>query len=194
MMRAMRHTLALSALVLLVGGCGDDSNNGGVDMTMPDLAIGADMAVRVPNGVSCGAMSCSVGQSCCVTVSGTTTSSSCIAAGGTCGGATLKCDGPEDCSAMQFCCGMITFDPGNPDGGMPMFNGGNSSCTATCDFNYTPGTPSNITTRLCSIDDDCTGLSAGGGAVMLNKCCSSTQAPGLHFCAAALGIGGVTCP
>jgi hypothetical protein len=51
-----------------------------------------------------------------------------------------------------------------------------------------------ITTRLCHLDDDCTGLSAGGGTVMLNRCCSSTMAPGLHFCAAAFGIGGVTCP
>ncbi|MGZ3425538.1 MAG: hypothetical protein ACXVCV_02765 [Polyangia bacterium] len=191
----MRHTLALCALVLLAGGCGDDTNSGGPDMTMPDLALGPDMAVRQPDGVSCGAMTCSVGQSCCVTVSGTTPTSTCIAAGGTCGGAKLACDGPEDCgSSMQYCCGTITFEPGNPDGGMPMFNGGNSSCSGTCDFNYSPGSPSMITTRLCHLDDDCTGLSAGGGTVMLNRCCSSAQAPGLHFCAAALGVGGITCP
>ena len=55
--------------------------------------------------------------------------------------------------------GTISFNPGNPDGGAPMFNGGNSMCTGTCDFNYTPGSggaPSTIKTRLCSIDDDCT--------------------------------------
>src|SRR5207302_3031942 len=100
MMRAMRQTFALCVLVLAVGGCGNDANNGAPDMSMPDLAPGPDMAVRVPNGVGCGAMTCAVGQDCCVTVSGTATTSTCIAAGGACGGAVLTCDGPEDCSSM----------------------------------------------------------------------------------------------
>jgi hypothetical protein len=196
MMRAMRQTFALCALVLLVGGCGDDNGNGGPDMSMPDLAPGPDLAVRMPNGVVCGSATCAVGQSCCVTVSGMTTTAACLPAGGNCAGAALACDGPEDCSsAMQYCCGMITFTGGtNPDAGAPMFQGGNASCAGTCDFNFVQGPPSQVTTRMCSIDDDCTGLSAFGGSVMLNKCCSSTQAPGLHFCAAALGFGGVTCP
>jgi hypothetical protein len=193
MMRAMRQSLALCAL-LLVAGCGDDSNNGGPDMSMPDLQPPPDLAL---NGVGCGTTTCAVGQDCCVTVnSGTgTTSSTCIAAGGSCqGGAVLACDGPEDCAASQFCCGTIAFQGGGPDAGAPMFNGGNSSCTGTCDFNYQMGTPSMITTRLCHFDMDCSGLSAFGGAVQLNKCCSSTMAPGLHFCANTLGFGGVTCP
>jgi hypothetical protein len=191
MMRAMRQTFALCAL-LLVAGCGDDTTNAGPDMTMPDLMPGPDMAVRVPDGVSCGSMTCAVGQSCCVTVSGTTPTSTCITAGGNCGGATLACDGPEDCSSsMQYCCGMITFSGGgNPDAGSPMFNGGNSSCSGTCDFNFTQGPPNKVTTRLCHADVDCTGLTGFGQN--LDKCCSSTQAPGLHFCAAA--IAGITCP
>ena len=86
---------------------------------------------------------------------------------------------------------MIVFSGGlNPDAGAAMFNGGNSSCTATCDFttNY-PKTPTTATTRLCHFDADCAGLSAFG--TDLNKCCTSTLAPGLHFCAAALF--GFTC-
>jgi len=189
MMRAMRQIIAVCALVLCVGGCGDDTTSG-ADMSMPDLAPLPDMSL---NGVGCGNMTCAIGQECCVTVSGTgTTSSSCIAAGGNCsGGAVLACDGPEDCTSSQFCCGMITFTGGlNPDAGTPMFNGGNSSCTATCDFNFTQGPPSMVTTRLCHFDADCTGLSAFGQN--LDKCCTSTMAPGLHFC--GLAIGGITCP
>ncbi len=193
MIRAMRQTLALCALILCAGGCGDDTTSAGPDMSMPDLLPGPDMAVRVPDGVACGSMTCAVGQSCCVTASGTTTTSdTCITTGGTCsGGAVLACDGPEDCSnaSMQYCCGTIAFTGGTPDGGAVMFNGGNSSCTGSCDFNLGTG---QITTRLCHADVDCTGLSAFGQS--LDKCCSSAMAPGLHFCAAALGVGGITCP
>jgi len=184
----MRQTLALCAL-LLCGGCGDDAN-GGPDMSMPaDLAPPPDMAL---NGVGCGMMTCAVGQSCCVTVSGTgTSSSSCIATGGNCAGAALACDGPEDCTSSQFCCGTVAFSGGtNPDAGPPVFNGGNSTCTGTCDFatNY-PTTPTNVTTRLCHFDTDCSGLSVFNQAT---HCCSSTMAPGLHFC--AIAIGPISCP
>ena len=145
------------------------------------------MAVRVPDGVVCGTMTCSVGQSCCITVgaSGTTDMATCLAAGGTCSGATLACDGPEDCSGTPFCCGTVTFTGGtNPDAGAPVFQGGTASCAATCDFNFAQGPPSAVTTRMCHADDDCAGLSTAGGQIMLGQCCSSSQAPGLHFCAA----------
>lgn len=190
MMRAMRHTVALCAL-LCIAGCGNDSNSSGMDMSMPDLAPPSDMSL---NGVGCGSMTCGIGQECCVTVGATgMPTSSCIASGGNCaGGAVLTCDGPEDCSASQFCCGQITFTGGtNPDAGAPMFNGGNSSCTATCDFNINyPSTPTKVTTRLCHFDADCSGLTGFG--MSLDKCCSSAQAPGLHFCAAP--VFGITCP
>jgi hypothetical protein len=194
MMRAMRQTClgVLMSCTLLVGavGCGDDGNNA-VDMSMPDLQPPSDMSL---NGVGCGSMTCAVGQECCVTVSGTgTTSSTCIASGGNCsGGAVLACDGAEDCAASQFCCAQITFTGGtDPDAGAPMFQGGNSSCAATCDFNTNyPSTPTMVTTRLCHVNDDCAGLSVFNSAT---QCCSSAMAPGLHFC--AIGIPGViTCP
>ena len=184
MMRAMRQIVALCALVLCAGGCGDDTTSSGVDMSMPDLSLPPDMSL---NGVGCGSMTCPIGQECCVTVSGTgTTASTCIATGGDCtGGAVLACDGPEDCTSSQFCCGTISFSGGlNPDAGTPMFGGGNASCAATCDFNFTQGTPNMVTTRLCHFDADCAGLSAFGQN--LDKCCTSAQAPGLHFCASSL--------
>jgi hypothetical protein len=92
---------------------------------------------------------------------------------------------------MQYCCGTITISGlGTPDGGTPVFQGGNSSCSGTCDFNVVQGPPTKLTTRLCQLDVDCTGLTGFGQP--LDKCCSSAQAPGLHFCAAA--IFGITCP
>jgi hypothetical protein len=187
-MRAMRQTLALCTL-LMFAGCDDDTSNA-PDLAMPDLAPGPDMAVRVPNGVVCGAMTCAVGQECCVTTNGTSATAMCIAAGGTCtGGAVLTCDGPEDCSGMNYCCGTIHFSGGTPDGGPPVFNGGDSTCTGACNFSFDlqSGT---VTTRLCHADVDCAGLSLPlGGA---SKCCSSQLAPGLHFCATA--FQGITCP
>jgi hypothetical protein len=191
MMRAMRTTLAFCVLLLGVAGCGNDSNSSGPDMSMPlDMTLPPDMSL---NGVTCGSMTCTVGQDCCVTVgAGNVPSSTCIASGGSCtGGATLACDGPEDCTSSPFCCGTIAFTGGlDPDAGAPMFNGGNSSCNATCAFNLNQGPPEQITTRLCHFDADCAGLTGFGTS--LNKCCSSTMAPGLHFC--ALAIGGITCP
>jgi hypothetical protein len=192
MMRAMRQTflcvLASCTLLVGAGGCGDDNGNA-VDMSMPDLQPPSDMSL---NGVGCGSMTCAIGQECCVSVSGTaTTTSTCVAAGGTCSGAVLACDGAEDCAASQFCCAMITFTGGiDPDAGAPMFNGGASSCSGTCDFNLAQGPPTQVTSRLCHFDADCAGLTAFGQN--LDRCCSSAMAPGLHFC--ALAIAGITCP
>jgi hypothetical protein len=190
-MRAMRQTLALCVLLLAVGGCDDDDTGGGPDLAAPaDLLPPVDMAVRLPDGVSCGNKTCAVGQSCCVTTNGMTASATCIAAGGSCaGGAVLACDGPEDCSggtaSGMYCCGTIQFS-GMQDGGV-MFNGGEAMCTGTCNFSFSQGS---VTTRLCHADVDCTGLSFLGQAV--DKCCTSAQAPGLHFCAAP--FQGITCP
>ncbi len=183
MMRAMRQIIALCALVL-VAGCGNDNNNTGPDMSMPDLLPLPDLAIP---GIACANTSCAVGQECCLSVSGTSTvSGTCISSGGTCSGAVLACDGPQQCGANQFCCGTITFSGGiNPDAGAPMFGGGNAACANTCDFttNY-PMSPTMVTTRLCHVNDDCTGLSAFGQPI--DHCCTSSQAPGLHFCASSL--------
>jgi hypothetical protein len=204
MMRAMRIPLLAATvlpLCLLVVGCGDDTNHNAADMSMsvPDLAMGPDMAVRVPDGVVCGSMSCAVGQSCCITQSNNmATGAACVASASACtSGTVLSCDGAEDCggagSAGAYCCGTIQFSGGTPDGGAPMFQGGDASCTGTCNFAFAQGS---VTTRLCHQDVDCTGLTGPLG-IQLDKCCSSSQAPGLHICATNLGgLGGmgITCP
>jgi hypothetical protein len=194
-MRAMRNpTLALCALVLCAG-CGNETKNAADMSMMPDLAPAADLAVRVPNGVACGNMTCMVGQDCCVTTSGNMASgATCVASASQCsGGSVLACDGPEDCNdgTMPYCCATIMLAGGGPDGGTPMFNGGDSSCTAACNLGF--GAGNSLTTRLCHSDTDCMGLTIP----ITNQssvCCSSTMAPGLHFCATPVSQAGVTCP
>lgn len=201
-MRAMRNriwTRVLPLCLLLVAGCGDDTTTQ-ADMSMPDLAPGPDMAVRVPDGVVCGNMTCGVGQSCCITQSNNmATGATCVASAGACSsGTVLSCDGAEDCAgagaAGAYCCGTVHFSAGTPDGGAPVFQGGSASCAGSCSFNLGQGS---LTTRLCHQDVDCMGLTGPLG-IALDKCCSSSQAPGLHFCATNLGgLGGgagITCP
>ena len=120
-------------------------------------------------------------------------SATCVSSAGQCsGGSLLACDGPEDCGggtgSGQFCCATINFTS-MPDAGVS-FNGGNASCSTSCAFAFGQGS---VTSRLCHEDVDCTGLT-GPLNTALNKCCSSTMAPGMHFCAAAISQLGVTCP
>src|SRR5438046_2873443 len=56
----------------------------------------------------------STGHVCCVTFGGAGTMESC---GSSCpdGGATVGCNGPENCTAAaQYCCGTINVGPGTP--------------------------------------------------------------------------------
>lgn len=199
-MRAMRNRIlaALVPLCLLAAGCGDDTSSQGPDLSMPaDLAVGPDLAMRTPDGVVCGQDTCPVGQSCCVKPMGMSTTAMCTSGAGACtGGATLACDGPEDCgggtASGQFCCGTIELSGGGPDGGAPMFGGGSAMCTTTCAFDFDIGARK-LTTRLCKQNVDCMGLT-GPLNTPLDKCCSSTMAPGLHFCATAIAQAGITCP
>jgi hypothetical protein len=78
------------------------------DPNAPDAADtenGPDGAV----GVSCGTMTCTGDDQCCITQAqgGGGAEYSCIAPDGECqGGGTLACDGPEDCDG-NACCGAI---------------------------------------------------------------------------------------
>ncbi len=194
-MRAMRTYSSLLFLAF-VAGCGSDTVKMSPDMSVvvTDLAPGPDIAMRTPNGVACGNMTCAVGKECCVTVANNMPSgATCIDAGGSCqGGSVLACDGPEDCTSQSalYCCANIMFTQGgNADAG-PTYNGGSSLCIGTCAIGLASGA---LTSRLCHADADCAGLTIP----VLNtpsKCCSSTMAPGIHFCAANLGQGGITCP
>ena len=195
----MRQTiLILSCALFSVAGCGDDTTtaaNNGADLSVAasaDMTISHDLAPRVPNGVVCDTTTCAVGQSCCLTTANNAvTGGTCVASASACtSGSTLTCDGPEDCStASPDCCATISLSGLGPDGGTPMLAGGNASCSGTCDFAISSDS---ITTRLCHFDADCTGLKVYG--TLQTTCCSSTALPGEHFCAIAVGVGGITCP
>jgi hypothetical protein len=90
-----------------------------------------------PGSIVCGATTCSSGQICCATFTGGMVVQTCQSATATCmGGATLTCDGPEDCTGGQVCCGMRSP------------TGGTTACVdaAMCTFG-----------RLCHATTDCTG-------------------------------------
>jgi hypothetical protein len=162
-----------------------------------DMTAGPDMTARQPNGVACGTSKCSVGQSCCVLIdNGQVTSATCIARGGPCSGSRVDCDGPEDCgSDKDYCCATITLLLPDPDAGTSGgVSGGEATCTPTCNASVDFNGPS-LTSRLCGSAADCTGLSVAVpviGSLPLDKCCSSSVAPGTHFCGSAvLGQFGV---
>jgi hypothetical protein len=119
--------------------------DGSLDAEGSDAMEGDAMEGDSAIGAQCGAEVCDLStQKCCVTSS----SSTCIPQGDSCGGASLTCDGPEDCASTQECC----------------LTGSTATCTAvTC---------SGVV--LCQVAGDCTGSAkccdnpAGAGKVCLN--------------------------
>jgi hypothetical protein len=131
------------AVVLL--GCGSTPPKWDA-ATSDAIGDGATGDVIAGNGVACGdagSTTCSIpDQVCCDLTTGT---DQCIAAGSSCAGTSLACDGPEDCPLLQECCLF-------PDRSQCMDDG-------IC------GTTGVITEVMCHVDGDCaTGLSCCGTA------------------------------
>jgi hypothetical protein len=178
-MRAMRKIIF--AFALLVAGCGSNSSMHDMAMSI-DMSIGPDMAMRVPNGVVCGNMTCAVGQECCATVANNmVTGASCMATGGNCANA-FTCDGPEDCTKpTDQCCGTIDLNVGgNADAGITLA-GGSSTCGA-CTASISLGGA--VMTRMCHSATDCMGFSTAvlGQTIAFDKCCTG-GGKSLQFCA-----------
>src|SRR5262249_4077666 len=98
-MRAMRNlTLSVLSCAVMAIGCGSNTN-AIHDMGVPDMTLGPDMAMRMPNGVACGQnMTCPVGNQCCFSFANNmATGAMCVSSPSQCQGAVLACDGPEDC-------------------------------------------------------------------------------------------------
>ncbi len=136
------------------GAAGGGGNGGGRDMAMStpaDMAKSpADMTSFV--GVFCGSMTCIAPDSeCCATQT-----LMCQSPNAGCNGAAFDCDGPEDCSNGDICCGGTGGSACTPLGG-----GG-------CQGGDVP---------LCHTLDDCP--KTNGGFV---ACCPSPQGGHLHFC------------
>src|SRR4051812_42180893 len=191
----MRNVLFCLAFASSFSGCNDDNLLGGMsDMTVVlDLTPEKDLAMRVPDGVSCGNMTCNAPQVCCVKPGMGGTTSSCQAPG-TCGdgGAEVMCDGPEDCpTAMKNCCANAKFSLGGGDAA-PMAPGANAAwgsdaaCPAGVDLNAQV-----LHTKLCHTADDCLNYmgSTPLGNANFDGCCESTQAPGVKFCAPTMFMG-----
>jgi hypothetical protein len=149
-----------------------------------DLTPGPDLAMRMPNGVACGgSLTCPVGQDCCISFANNmATGAMCVASASQCMGATLACDGPEDCPMTgQTCCATVDIVGMGDAAGT--ITGGNSKCNS-CSPAFTTGT---LTTRLCHVPADCNNFSFGAGGFKLdfNKCCSNGMGSGggIQFCA-----------
>jgi hypothetical protein len=105
---------------------------------VPGDGAGGDAAV----GVVCGAVTCAVGQECCVGGNG---GSTCVDQG-TCQTVTFACDGPEDCEQNQVCC----FAAG---GGGPGTAGAECKSAQACQTSacHTDGDCADPTPKCCAI-------------------------------------------
>jgi hypothetical protein len=205
----MRH-LTLAFLVLAVTSCGDEGT--GMDMSM-DMAMDLNMSdLTVPPdfaGVSCGTSTCDTAtQECCGMFNGTALSETCVSKG-SCTGAAITCDGPEDCpgqtsSTNSGCCVSLSGMMGDPDAGTMTMGSGSSSCTNSCvGLASYDGSNLSITTKLCHAKTDCTGymgtlmIFGTPNSTKFDSCCQSTQTGSYRFCfssaTAAMSGGAVTC-
>jgi hypothetical protein len=201
------------ALALVAAGCGGNGlSTGAGDLAtapIPDLSTGPDFAVgpdltpaagpedmSIPpdltqveplpdSGISCGNMSCALGQKCCVLVKGMQVMPSCM---DSCpdGDVTLACDGPENCDGNPCC---INIKNGGFTGGA-MCNTKPTDCAPAIDIQTQSGMD-----RFCHTDNDCTSGLPGGS--MLPLCCTiSLTGSSAHVCLNKLFAGFIkaTCP
>jgi hypothetical protein len=198
-------TYLLVASLVIIPACNNDNLSGGMDLATPDLSSNIDMAMKVPNGVICGAATCTGTQVCCLEPASMT--ESCVAAG-KCpdGGVPEMCDGPEDCStAAPDCCFNGSFAAQMGDmGGFSAGAAGamclaDSACPANATYDQGTGAGT-ISTKLCHMASDCVGYTGTvpllGPGTDFSSCCSAPMAPGVKFCAPSqitLLLKGATC-
>jgi hypothetical protein len=133
-----------------------DPNAPDADLTAPDGMPASTIDGAV--GISCGdTMTCTGTDECCVTNNGGTAEFNCVAMG-TCQGASLACDGPEDCTGNACCL--------SGGGG-----GGSAECSdaTTC---------MGAALTLCHTDNECPAPQGGGAP----KCCPQTQFGSTQYC------------
>jgi hypothetical protein len=208
------NILLLVGSSLFVTGCGDDvvaMDMAPPDLSTPDLKPLPDLSKPDFAGVACGQSTCGANQDCCAQVIGGGGVQAMCMPVGTCvdGGATIACDGPEDCSGgTGECCTTLDIMFSTTDGGPPPSGGGDASCVGAGKCvgqvvaNFSAGTAT-VHTRLCHFTADCANLNGtislgtgGGTSSAFGSCCSSTQIPGFQFCAPApsqLTAGLYTC-
>lgn len=137
----VRRLMPMLMVALVAGACGgsdsDPAADGGGADAPPGasdgaLVDGAEIRADAAAGVACGMELCAPGvEKCCVDM--TTGSESCVPQADPCTGASVTCDGPEDCVTGETCCGTVA-------------GGGSSMCAAE-------GSCEGIT--LCHAPTDC---------------------------------------
>ena len=139
-----------------------------------DTASSGDTA-----GVECGAETCKTGEVCCVTPTDGGVDQKCAASCGD-GGATLACDGPEDCpsGAASICCATLKVGGTFPS---CTFESGAATCSGSCTTKIPTACPGEGTVRRCHATADCAGDSANpncctfsGGGATATFCVSNT--------------------
>jgi hypothetical protein len=136
--------------------------------TTPDAPTGTTIDASGPPlvdggpGVSCGTMSCSATQTCCVmaAMGGGAPTYSCLDPGTMCMGGTIACDGPEDCGGNACCASVMGMSGSAMCGTAPMMCMG-------------------FAAQLCHADADCP---AGMGGTA-GHCCPPTAMIPYSICA-----------
>src|SRR5688572_21134570 len=108
----------IHVVVCVLAACGDDTTTKSDASTSIDDSSADDAAVTQDDaasadaptggpGIACGTATCAAGMECCVAFGGGGGGATytCIANGTTCEGISQACDGPEDCTSGDRCCG-----------------------------------------------------------------------------------------
>jgi len=208
----MRNLMMASLSLVLFSACGDDSTPPDMtvpaDLSIPDLLPPRDLTTFDFKGVTCttatGPTTCDENtQECCLMVQGTSAAGMCVAKN-SCNkdaGASLMCDGPEDCTTgMPSCCVSIG-GTGDVDAGTIAGGSGQAVCSNNCPGNAMIDLSGGFsaTSKLCHVMADCKGYKGvldfmGPQTLDFTLCCEAQQAPGFRFCAPSLiQTAGGTC-
>jgi hypothetical protein len=140
-------------------------------------------------GITCGSLTCSPDELCCL--SGAGTKGSCSSSGSCAdGGSPFSCDGPENCPGAH-CCVYVDSSGGSLSG--------HAQCGASCTGSLTTsGTAVIEQSQLCHSNADCTGFvgTLFGVPTSFNACCHSATTQPYRVCipSSFASLGGFTCP
>jgi hypothetical protein len=161
-----------------IDGHGGDGNktDGPIDVGNFDFPCGAGAPCRLD-------------QVCCA-MPGATTTFSCVAPGSCPMADKITCDGPDECSGGQVCCGTYVPDgTGNPPQCGITSLGTACTASASCPTNLANSCSQTSTVTLCHHKAECTDSQN-------NQCCTfSSGAAALTFCidGTTASLGGATC-
>ena len=183
--------LGLAIVVLFAAACGSSSTPNKTDGNTTKMdGSGSNHADAPLQDFGCGGGSpCSTDQVCCA-MPGATTTFACTAKTACPMADQITCDGPDECTAGQACCGVYVPDGTGtfPQCGIASVG---TSCTtkAACPTHIAQACNQTSKVTLCRVPADCTDANN-------NKCCTfASGGASLTFCTDALtaSVGGGTC-